>query len=661
MKIYNKIYYYVIFIIFYILSLIILWFWGQFQFEFFLGYLFECIGYIFLIFYIFKGEIKNKVLKSPYLLICIFFLIRIIFMFKIGDSLSTDFQFYYESAIKMLNHQIPFLDFPSYYGPVFYVILYIPAIISNGNYYFIKFFFILIDFGCIIVSYFLLKLLKIKNFYKFLYIYIFSPIIFVEFGWKLHNDTGAILFVLISIYFLVKKKYIFSSIIILLSCLYKFYSIFLIPFFILYIYKIYPNFKSKIKNILFFLAIYIVSIIIIFLTQTYSLIYNIFYIHFQRDPWGSFAQMVFDMFLNNYAYLVLTIFFNLIYLLLYPKLTINQKIYIIIFNFVSSILSFIVPVPLGSIFIIPFWLIFIKYKEIKINKVAIFLNILAASFCLLNFIYIEEIFLQIYSYVFFLIMLGVYGYIFIFFYKSKIYTDNIFILTIIFSLSIFLTFFWVQFPWYLLWVLPIILIFYNKNWIYRFIIIIAPFFSPLIIYRDIGFFEGFVGPYIGSFINFLVNFIILNYIFRFIVLIAIDIIVIFIFIKNILKVESLMEQKFLKIIIILLLIIAMIVFGVLGEYESIFLFLSVCGIPLFLFLYIFSNYLFKFIIKNYKYPKLLTNIILIFSAIYLLRSIWYFNIITSIFSIICVYLLCNFILQIRQNKIPIISISESKI
>ena len=658
----KKIQYYTLFALFYTFGLVIIWFLGSFQFEYLIGYFLLCLGYIFLLYCIFKDLIPNKFFKKTYLLISIFFIIRIFFIFNENNSLSTDFSVYYNQALYMLNGKIPFIDFNGYYGPIFYLFLYVFVFLSNGNIYLIKFFFILLDFFCIITFYFIFKHLKIKNFYKFLYIYIFSPLLFIEAGWKLHNDVGVLLIVLVSIYLILKRKYILSNFFLLIGCLYKFYPIILIPFYIIYIYKISTDLKSRVINILKFLILFIIGLIIlIILPNIFNLVYYGFYIHFQRVPWGSLPIMIYEIMSDNYGNLILILFFNLVYLLLNKDhLTINKQIFVILFILIFGILSFIIPNPFGSLFILPLWLIFIV-KDIKeVRNSAILLNIVSIAFCISNFLNFKEIFGVIQNFFFFSIIMILFIYTLIKFLKIRNYTPNILIFSLILALSIFLTFFWVQYPWYLLWVIPIIYIFYNKNWVYKFIIVFINIASPLIVYTNVCYFEDYASPYLINLFNYMNELFNSVYIFKIIILIFCDIMFLYVFMKKFIKKINNNMNKWLKIIIYTVILVILIGLNILSNYNIIYLYLSVFILPIILILFILTNYVFIFLIyedkkeeTNYNKFNNFKNIILFLFIIYLLRAIWSFNVLSGYYSVICTLLLCNFIYYFNKNFVKL--------
>ncbi|MFX0140588.1 MAG: hypothetical protein ACFFDN_43510, partial [Candidatus Hodarchaeota archaeon] len=224
------------FISFYILGFIIILFYGEYFLEYITGYMLLIVGFTYFAYYLSQNNLKNKYLTNFYYISLLFFWLRIPLIFK-TNLISGDFNLYYSFAIQLLRNQISPFIFYYGYGPIFYVFLSIPAFLTNGDYFAIKFFFVLIDYFNLILIYLITRHIKIKHDYKPLLLFALMPVLFIEVAWNCHNDTGAVFLSLISVYSLLKGYKFFSSCFLLLAVGYKFYPIFLFPLLLIYIYK----------------------------------------------------------------------------------------------------------------------------------------------------------------------------------------------------------------------------------------------------------------------------------------------------------------------------------------------------------------------------------------------------------------------------------------
>ena len=122
------------------------------------------------------------------------------------------------------------------YGPVWTLICRFVAFLSFGN----------VDFGLLLFKLFVLLvhvlncylIYKITNRKMFALLYGLNPLLLLEGIVCVHNDIFVILFTLISLYFLLKKKSIALSVIFLaIATGIKYYSILLLPFIIIYHFR----------------------------------------------------------------------------------------------------------------------------------------------------------------------------------------------------------------------------------------------------------------------------------------------------------------------------------------------------------------------------------------------------------------------------------------
>ena len=147
------------------------------------------------------------------------------------------------------------------YGPGWSFISKTLAGMSMGNVtigiYVYKIVAVLIHLAICILIY------KITNSRKYVLIYGLNPTLLFHMITNVHNDEYLVLFVLLAIYFLLKKKNIFMSIAMLaLSTSIKYLTIILLPFFLLYYFQD----KKILQKILYSIGYSIIFIAIIFLT-----------------------------------------------------------------------------------------------------------------------------------------------------------------------------------------------------------------------------------------------------------------------------------------------------------------------------------------------------------------------------------------------------------
>lgn len=179
------------------------------------------------------------------------------------------------------------------YGPLWAFICKILSFLSFGNVtlslYIFKLFSILIH----VLNTFLVY--KITKKHKFAVIYGLNPFIIFEMITNVHNDIYLIFFILLSLYFLLKKKNIVLTVIFmaLATCI-KYVSVLLIPFFVLY----YLRDKSIWKKVIwsFMYAILFISIVLL-CYLIYARDINLFFIMFMQQ--------------SKYRESILAIFFEL--------------------------------------------------------------------------------------------------------------------------------------------------------------------------------------------------------------------------------------------------------------------------------------------------------------------------------------------------------------
>lgn len=224
---------------------------------------------IFSIIYILVVKKENKIFKNAKQVIFFITLISFIFML-ILPFLSSDIYYYigdswlaakygenpYYTSVEDLqkrgiNDEI--LDNTGYwknttsvYGPLWNSIAKLLVSFSFGNVTIALFIFKLVSYLIhVLNSYLMYKITKNK---KYMLIYGLNPLVLIEFLSNVHNDIYLIFFILLALYFLIRKKNIYFTIIFLaLSVSIKYSTVLLVPFILIYCFRD----KTVPKRILF--------------------------------------------------------------------------------------------------------------------------------------------------------------------------------------------------------------------------------------------------------------------------------------------------------------------------------------------------------------------------------------------------------------------------
>ncbi|MBT5874808.1 MAG: hypothetical protein HOH43_15430, partial [Candidatus Latescibacteria bacterium] len=101
-----------------------------------------------------------------------------------------------------------------------------------------KFFFMMCDLGIIVVLLQMLRLRRVAT--SRILIYAWNPLVLVEITGSGHNDSLALLLLLLSILFMIRDRQVFSIVWLALSFVAKFFSVVLIPSFYLQVRRIAP-------------------------------------------------------------------------------------------------------------------------------------------------------------------------------------------------------------------------------------------------------------------------------------------------------------------------------------------------------------------------------------------------------------------------------------
>ncbi len=154
--------------------------------------------------------------------------------------------FLQDELSKKVNHRHMNTVYPPLAQTLFFI-----GYKTGGGLSGIKLILILFDLGIIFLLYLLLK--KLKQPVENIMIYIFNPLIIIEFYGSGHTEPAVAFFVLLSIYFYKSNKKFQSLISVFLSSLIKYYGILISPFF----FRKIP-WKKKLLAISIFLAFFII-------------------------------------------------------------------------------------------------------------------------------------------------------------------------------------------------------------------------------------------------------------------------------------------------------------------------------------------------------------------------------------------------------------------
>jgi len=214
---------------------------------------------IFSIFYIKLIKQENQIFKNPKQTIIFIMIVSFLFMiilpylssdiyYYIGDSwLSSKYQEnpYYTAVSdlqeKGINDEIlantgVWKSTTSVYGPLWNTIARILVSFSFGKVTIALFIFKIAAYLVHILNcYIIYKITKSK---KYMLLYGLNPLVLIEFLSNVHNDIYLILFILLALYFLIRKKSILGVVISLaLSISIKYSTALLVPFILIYYFK----------------------------------------------------------------------------------------------------------------------------------------------------------------------------------------------------------------------------------------------------------------------------------------------------------------------------------------------------------------------------------------------------------------------------------------
>ena len=242
---------------------------------------FMSISYLILLYFSYKKKIGRKQIWALLLAS------TIILTFSYNAFSHDLFNYIFDAKVLTHYHQNPYfhkaLDYPSDpmlsfmhwthrnypYGPL-WLLITAPLTLIGGNIFLLTFFL----FKILISSFFsgsvfmiekIARTVKHENSIFALIFFAFNPLVIIESLVSSHNDIVMIFFILLGIYFLIKKRVILAFIFIGASGLVKFLGFALIPAFIVYVFNSYKNlnfsFNKLILSCLFLTSAFLVYVL----------------------------------------------------------------------------------------------------------------------------------------------------------------------------------------------------------------------------------------------------------------------------------------------------------------------------------------------------------------------------------------------------------------
>lgn len=523
-----------IYVSLYAFGLLIIFLFGEFFIDYVLGYALSLLGFFYFCYYFYKNDLKNQYLKNFFFISLLFFWIRIPFILK--TPIYPDFDYFYIRAVFLLLDKLPFIYAAPDYGPTFYLFLFTASFITNGDYYGIKFFFVIIDFLNLIMIYLISSHLNHKNKEKYVLLYTLMPFLIVEFAWNGHNDIGAVLLVLISVYFLLKNHNLLSTLFLLSAITYKFYPFILYPLYLIYYYKKLNreglSKKEMRKKFFFFISPILIIAVIVFIVYPaiiHSLIIafqsqgtrnpistlreSIFHILYGTDIptaigqlllpdilwiWKIFGSlwprhplspllhfpMILDWEVPNVRYeldnfmLIISILLGTIYLMwnkIKPK--INREILLAVIC--SLIIGFLLFPKLPNIiwFTLSITILIIILLFDRKNKYVLSSILLITAFYLIKY-FVPSIYFFNFTASLNWISIIIFSLLnYYLYWKSENSNDRIFLFSIFSGILTFLLFHAVNFAYYFSWVIPFCILLFNKDKYSRFFVIFMPLYT----------------------------------------------------------------------------------------------------------------------------------------------------------------------------------------
>jgi hypothetical protein len=279
------------------------------------------------------------------------------------------------------------------YGPVWVLITAILNKISFNSITLLMYSFKL----CNLVFYILIAYLiyKISNKKKFVAIYLFNPLILLEFLVNAHNDVYMIFFCLLGIYFIKNKKNIwFGLISIAIATAIKYISVLFLPFLILYYLKD-KSLNKKIVCGVLYTIVFAIILILMYMPWFNSFADSIKGIFLQQGKCKDSIYALIIVLSNNntiISFIFSVVFYVFLYyliikllFLLFRKITfktVMENIYVILIIVIFGLLTNLTSWYLSWLFIPICWL---KSKNVKnIMYLSLFYELTYALFFIVH-------------------------------------------------------------------------------------------------------------------------------------------------------------------------------------------------------------------------------------------------------------------------------------
>lgn len=278
--------------------------------------------FVFFAFYLmFIKLAKDKHLSVKELGVLII-LTCVILFFSYPAMLSYDiFNYFATSKVLFFYHENPYIIMPieftndpillfthaanktALYGSFWIILSGLPYFLGLGNFLISLFSFKLLASLFYLVT--ILSVYKVTKNIHSLALFALNPLVLIETLVSGHNDILMMFFAIFSIYLLTQKKHLFSLILLMLSILIKYATLFLLPF---YLYVLINDLRHKKLN---WDKLYVLALLLMFLIFLLSPLREEIY------PWYGIWFLVFLPYIRNTVLKYLFIAFSLGLLLRY--------------------------------------------------------------------------------------------------------------------------------------------------------------------------------------------------------------------------------------------------------------------------------------------------------------------------------------------------------
>ena len=213
------------------------------------------------------------------------------------------------------------------YGPIWTIICKIISGITFGNIDIAIFTFKLVNILIHLLNCYLIY--KLTNKKIFIIIYGLNPYMFIEGIANVHNDIYVVLFILTSLYFLLKKKKLILSLLFLaIATSIKYFAILLLPFVIIYHFRNEKRLKRFI-NCIFYGILFILMLLIPYLIYTQDIqVLNGIAVQQEKFSKSFYIILIqlFNMDIADLTQVILLIGFIIVYVFICLQLLCKEKI-----------------------------------------------------------------------------------------------------------------------------------------------------------------------------------------------------------------------------------------------------------------------------------------------------------------------------------------------